>query len=249
MQNIVIPEPQNNSLVAQFIALHQVLAEIKKSPKVSFDFSNLKEIYPLTILPICAYIQDTGSSYICLKNPKINSYLEKNKFPNGTKELLANSSNLPINLLSNFPDIKTRDELIYNFGKKLYEMMGSVEGTRDALFYPISEFTTNIFEHSKKAEGWVFAQVDKQKNILDICIVDSGRGLRKERGFGVRTSKNLVCDDLKGSFLIVSGSAALITEGKDEKLLELDKPIWNGVVLAYQIPLPKGPVDIYKYVE
>ena len=71
----------------------------------------------------------------------------------------------------------------------------------------------------------------------------------KERGYGVKTSRKLICNGLNGSFLILSGNAVLIVESKQEKFLELDKVEWQGVILAYRIPLFKQPFNIYPYLE
>lgn len=84
----------------------------------------------------------------------------------------------------------------------------------------LAELVTNIFEHSKKDTGFIFGQFYPNKNYLDICIVDFGRGFataykeekglnlsdsdaiseamrgnsvkpEKERGYGIWTSKKL----------------------------------------------------------
>jgi len=257
MKKIIVPNPTKDNLTDQFIALTQTLAEIGKETDVIFDFSEQKKIYPLTILPLYTYMHD--------RNNKINP------------PSIAGAK-IPITCFSNTPDIKTRDNLIYDFGEKLYITMGGIEGTKDAIFYPIIELITNIFEHSHKDEGWAFGQLDPGKKHLDICIIDTGRGLREsylqekklkltdeeaigqaiignstkpenERGFGIKTSIKVVYKGLKGSFIMMSGKAALLKDNNSEEFITLDKAIWGGVVLAYRIPLPTGPIDMYQYVE
>jgi hypothetical protein len=71
----------------------------------------------------------------------------------------------------------------------------------------------------------------------------------KERGFGVRTSKNIVCDGLGGGFVLISGDAVLISEKRQDKLVRLPEFSWKGVIIAYRIPEPKGPLTISDYVE
>jgi hypothetical protein len=160
----------------------------------------------------------------------------------------------------------------------VYSVLGSVAGAQNAVHYPITELVTNIFDHSKQDKGFIFGQFYPKKNYLDICIVDCGRGLAKtyeeekglklsdadsivevlkghstkpsvERGYGVRTSKKVVCECLGGEFVLLSGSSALVASGKDQKIVDLPGFYWQGVVVAYRIPKPLGPVDISPYLE
>lgn len=126
--------------------------------------------------------------------------------------------------------------------------------------------------------GFIFGQFYPKKNYLDICIVDCGRGLSKvyeeegslklsdsdaivevlkghstksskERGYGVRTSKRVVCECLGGEFILLSGSSAFIAKGKKEKIVELPGFFWQGAVVAYRIPKPTRAIDISQYLE
>lgn len=153
-----------------------------------------------------------------------------------------------------------------------------IEGIMNSIYYPITELVTNIFEHSKQDKGFIFGQFHQNINALDICIVDRGRGLAmayqeekelvlsdenaiaevmegnsikpdKERGYGVRTSKNVVCKALGGQFILISGSAALASEQGRERLVSLPEFSWKGVVIAYRIPIPQQPIDISPYLE
>lgn len=146
------------------------------------------------------------------------------------------------------------------------------------IYYPIGELVANIFDHSKVDEGFIFGQFYPAMNTLDICIVDRGRGLAKayqqekglslsdgdvitevmrgnstkhdkERGYGIRTSKQVVCKALGGEFVFISGSAALISTKDRERLVALPDFYWDGVVIAYSIPIPEHPVDISPYLE
>ncbi|TSC94832.1 MAG: hypothetical protein Athens101410_728 [Parcubacteria group bacterium Athens1014_10] len=187
-------------------------------------------------------------------------------------------SYIPISVLKKESGIE-RERLESLFSEKIYETLGNVPGAQSAVVYPISELATNIFEHSKKDSGFIFGQFYPKKNYLDICIVDCGRGFAaaykeeknlnltdaeainqailgnsvkkdRERGYGIRTSKNVVCHALKGgSFVLISGSCALLSTGKAEKLVSLPKFYWQGTIIAYRIPKPLGPIDISGYYE
>ena len=117
-----------------------------------------------------------------------------------------------------------------------------------------------------------------KRNMFDICVADSGRGLGRTyleeknlklsdedaihevmvghstkpntgRGYGVRTSKRVVCEGLNGSFMFISGTAALISSGAQEILTRLPDFYWPGVIVAYRIRKPKQPVDISRFIE
>lgn len=272
---ILIPTPLNNSFSSQLYALYEVLSKINPGAKNHFNFSNTKAQAPLILLPICVYINDTNSSFSLPQKSKFYSSIN---FPtdNLKKAGNFNSSTSPILRLTKRPDIKTRDEITYDYVNNLNKKMKGIG--KNALFYPVSELLNNIFEHSRKNEGWIFAQIDKTNKRIDICIVDSGRGFRKsyleeenldishleaigeamrghstkkdnERGYGLWTSKKLICKGLKGNLLIITGNAVFLAEGKEENVIEMDKNIWNGVILSYRIPVPKETVDIIQYIE
>ncbi len=112
-----------------------------------------------------------------------------------------------------------------------------IKGNKNAIFAPITELITNIFEHSGKSHGWVLAQIYPFQNYVDVCIVDTGRGIKqcyeeelnmklnshleafemlanressksnKERGYGIYMSKKLICKALDGNFVLLSGNA------------------------------------------
>ena len=249
MQKITIPDPENETLTAQFIALYQVLSRIDRHQGFSLEYSPRKKQYPLITLPL----------FVCGHDQRI-------------------MTTLPITCFSNKVGIKARDKAVEEYIENLSNVFGQIDGAENAISLPIFELVSNIFEHSRKEEGWAFAHLDKQKKYLEISIADSGIGLTEsyrrgknlklsdadaigeaiignstkseyERGYGIKTSKNIICKELKGSFLIFSGKAVLIAEGKEEKLIELDKSVWDGVILGYKIPIPEKPVNIYPYLE
>lgn len=281
MQTIVVPTSKTDLLVAQFISLYQTFAKISKSEMVNFDLSQQDWIYPLLILPISSYIYETKSEYLPSKNRDINSYLKTICFPDGVNsvaEFQKFSNYIPITVLKKSGEIESRERLEACFSEMIYKTTGEVVGAQNAIYYPISELATNIFEHSKKDEGWVFAQIYPKKKFLDLCIVDTGRGLKtcykeernivlnderaikeavsghstkpsKERGYGIYTSKQVVCKALGGNFIILSGSAALISQKDKEKIVTMSPFNWQGVIISYRIPFPRGPIDISPFLE
>lgn len=131
---------------------------------------------------------------------------------------------------------------------------------KSAVSYLISEMTDNIVDHSGVSRGWLSAQYYPSKKFLDVCIIDTGKtilgsyaekgvndikndiiaiekatsGLStkdKERGYGIRTTKAMIEEGLKGKFILISGRAIL----SNNQLTEF--PVkWNGTILALRIP-------------
>jgi len=143
--------------------------------------------------------------------------------------------------------------------------------------YPISEIVTNIFDHSASNEGWLLGQYYAKKKQLELCILDrgqgvaksylSGKGLKysdkealeralsgesakksKERGYGLRTSRNMISNGLGGQVLIYSGNAGFVSMGGNERMFELPDFYWQGVIVAFCIPTGKN-IDITPYLE
>ena len=73
--------------------------------------------------------------------------------------------------------------------------------------------------------------------------------MKKERGYGIRTSKNVVCKALGGSFTLISGNAAYLVEQHEERMVRLPEFHWPGVIISYRIPQPMGKIDIMPYLE
>jgi len=273
-----VERPQGDELSSQLVALYKTLRGLDLSQPVNFDFSLVTWINPLLVLPIGSLIRTTKSSFT--PSSAINSYLDAIRFPEGVNTVDAlqqTKTYIPIGVLERQAQVG-RERLESAFLHLLTNAIGDVPGSRNAIYYPTSELTTNIFDHSQSDTGWILAQWYPAKKFLDLCIVDCGRGLartyqqelgliltdeeainkalqgvstkkEKERGYGVRTSKNVVCKALGGSFTLISGSAAILAEQHDEKLVRLPQFDWPGVIIGYRIPQPSGPVDITPYLE
>lgn len=280
MKNIIISQPKTDSLINQIVAFYQIFSKIKQNEKVNFDLTNLNWIYPFLILPVSAYIRKSDSEYIPPLDDNVLSYLNIINFPGGVNSVSAFnkfSNYIPISLLKN-KDSAGREQLETLFSKMVYKTLKSVPGTENAVYLPIAELVTNIFEHSGENEGWIFAQLYPKKKFLDLCILDCGRGLSKtylqekslkisdleavklamtghsvksgiERGYGIRCSKKVICDGFGGDFVIISGDAGLFSINGEEKLVQFPSLKWQGVIIVYRIPQPKKAIDINSYLE
>lgn len=284
MQKIIIPNPQNESLLAQLVALYQGLQKINLSNSLEFDLTSINWLYPLLTLPLSALINNFNSKLLINNSLVIKSYLDIINFPEGidtsfdfNKTIQRFKNHIPISILTKEKG-KEREDLEYSFLTEIYNSLGKIAGAKNAIYYPITELLTNIFEHSKARQGYLLGQYYPHKNYLDVCIVDTGRGLKqayledrnmdisskealievmkgnstkssRERGYGVRTSKKIVCQALNGEFIILSGDTALYSDNNEEKFINLPNFNWQGVIIAYRILKPTGIIDITSYLE
>lgn len=272
-------EKSGDDFSSQLVALYKTLRDIHPKQAVTFDFSSTNWIHPLLALPISVHIQSAGGNFI--PTTSIGSYLDAICFPHGISSIDTlnqhSKSYIPIGVLKRGSDVN-RERFESTFLELLIQTVGNIPGTQTAIRYPISELVTNIFEHSKSDTGWILAQLYPNKNYLDLCIVDQGRGLAtaykeelgltltseeairkaikgdstkmdKERGYGVRTSKNVVCKAMGGSFVLVSGDAALLATNQKEQIVRMPQFEWQGTIIGYRIPRPNSYIDITPYLE
>jgi len=193
------------------------------------------------------------------------------------QQIRAYKTYLPLSVLRTDAGVG-RERLEAEFLNMVVAIVGDIPGTQNALRYPVGELVTNIFEHSGEQQGFIFGQWYPKKGYLDICIVDCGRGLTRaykeergldlsdeeaiaeamkgtsaksdtERGYGIHTSKDVVCRALKGGFVMVSGNTGFYAYESKEQLVSLPNFNWPGVIVAYRIPKPTGEINITPYLE
>lgn len=284
MREVIIPKIQGDSLTAQLLSLYGAFKNSIASESLTFNFRDISWTCPLLLLPLSAYINTTNSGFIIEDGHKNKSYLEAINFPQGVnsvsqfeQQIHKHKTYIPISMLKKQAGAE-RERLESQFASMISRSLREYPGVKDAIYYPISELVANIFDHSKEQVGYLFGQQYPTKQYLDVCIVDTGRGLTagykeekgldlsdaeaikatmrgnstkpdQERGYGVRTSKRVVCEGLGGGFILISGSVALIAESNAEKLVKLPNFYWKGVVIAYRIPEPTRPLVISDYLE
>jgi len=283
MREVNIPNYKSDMLSQQVLALYNSFKNIDNGEKVNFNLADVSWAYPLVVLPLAAYIHSTGSTFTFGNSP-VRSYLENISFPKGADSVSAfqhqtqkGKNFVPISVLKKDAR-EQRERLETLFLEMIYKILGNTKGTENAIYYPVAEFVSNIFDHSKKDEGFVFGQLYQNKNFLDMCIVDSGRGLAnaykeenqetlsdvdairralegystkrdKERGYGIRTSIRVVCEALKGEFVLLSGNAAFLSFDGKKRIVNLPDFYWQGVIISYRIPKPTHPINITPYIE
>ncbi len=118
-----------------------------------------------------------------------------------------------------------------------------------------------------------------RKKVTEVCIIDNGISIPKsfdikkynipndtealkkaieglstksdvERGFGLRTSLNLLSEGLNASCLIVSGSAGLIAKKNRMAFYSMEElNRFDGTLISTRIPDKLKKVDIYDYID
>lgn len=69
------------------------------------------------------------------------------------------------------------------------------------------------------------------------CISSKNIGRNDNRGYGIKTTKNMLSIGLDGQFIIMSGGAIAIKSQKVDTIISLPNGIrWNGTVIAMRIP-------------
>lgn len=72
----------------------------------------------------------------------------------------------------------------------------------------------------------------------------------EERGFGLRTSINLICNsELRGEFVLISGSAGYYSSHQISPIIFRMESFWQGVIVAMRIYKPVTQIDIYDFIE
>lgn len=281
-EEIRVSNPVNESLESQLVSLYRTFKGIPRGKALTLDMGGVRWPQPFLLLPLAAYAEKTKSLFNTNGlTDKTLSYFQAVSFPQGTGLVSAfqhQKTYIPIGTLRRDAPITEREKFESAFSGMVKEVSQAAEGATSAIYYPIGELVTNIFEHSQASVGFVFGQYYPKKRYLDICIVDAGRGLAKsyeieksltlsdedaiseamkgrstkagnERGYGVHTSKNLVTKGLGGEFVLVSGSAAFLADKQQERLVKLPDFYWQGTIIAYRIPRIDQSINITPYLE
>lgn len=195
-ESIIIRQPSNDKMGSSFMCLLDALSKLNNnnSNEINLDLSNLTFVYPFLILPISALIADLRSRSTIVNiiyGSKCRSYLETIKFETCLTANLCQSfeeqlhnykvkTYLPVcSIPTKRESSKEREELLTTFEDILISQLGIKGQLRTALGYLLSEAITNIVDHAKVSSGFIMVQNYPNKKFLDVCIVDTGIGIRK----------------------------------------------------------------------
>lgn len=257
----------------------ELINNLKEMSRVERDypFAELSEvgwIYPISLLPLVTYAGYNNISIECLEEDvDIYRYLGSICFPDGTTELnKVGKDFLPI----------TR--LVCAHGNKilgLYEdrILGKVsEEYRDpfltGLKYLTSELESNVREHAKVEEYWIFAQYWAATRTCEIGICDTGIGYKasyegtpyavtkhidaimnalrgksskhlQERGAGIPSLVRMFVKGYNGEMIIMSGDSLLYAHYGRNIAYKFGL-IFPGSFIGLRFRLKE--IDIYDYL-
>ena len=250
--------------------------ELEEGEILNLDFSDVEWILPCSALLLSnKIIEACRRINIKISPPNkrgVYEYLTKIGFPLGCE--VEGESFLPINHFSNKDDV---NEQISKISKHIENKVDKNFGF--SINYLLAELSDNIEQHSQFTQASIMTQYYPDKKYIDVGIFDNGisipalfekKGLKfsddcdaikkaiegvstKEeqgRGFGLRTSKNLVLEGLNGEMYILSRKGALILNPKNkEKSQELMKNALKGTLIYMRFSAPKKGLNIIEYVE
>lgn len=84
-------------------------------------------------------------------------------------------------------------------------------------------------------------KTDVKSDYQAINLAINGKSTKKdkehERGFGIRTSNNMLVNGLKGKYLLYSGNAIFIKTIDKQEIIEIPDDLrWSGTIVALRIP-------------
>lgn len=282
MKEIVVEKASGEDIFHELHSIYCTFKQLSKpDEKVIFNLKSLTTIHPALAIAISAHVKATKSEIITPDNPDLKKLLRNIEFPNGISSLAGDYKLIgpatPITLIQKTKVTSEREKMVYSFLDLILKFIKKEAGLKGAFYYPVFELVNNIFEHSKKNSGLIYAQHLETTDYLEICIADTGRGIKQayadelnlnldyetalayamagkstkssDRGFGLHTSKNLICRGLDGEFMIISGQAVHAAKGKKETIPVVPGFNWQGTLIYYKFPRPKAPIDITLYLE
>ena len=236
------------------------------------DLSDTQFIFPTTLLPLSEIIINNinnNDKYVQPKHYKVSNYI--NTITNSSSSNLRKTYT-PIVKLSNSHE-ETGSCL-----KKVFDMQENPNdfGGESAFKYVVSELVDNVYQHSRFTKASIMGQRYDSKGFVDLSFYDNGitipqtfkeKGFGHEashairealngvstkdadRGFGLRTSLNIVTKGLNAKFFIVSGNGAVHCYNNENNLYRLtDAGRLYGTLITIRIPKDTPKINIYDYV-
>ena len=227
------------------------------------------QCFPTCFLPLLIFIKDNPR--ISLTPPSDDKLLKIIDFL--TRKNINSKRNKDISFIELFPD-KTLIEKKFD---QFISNLKIIKGRRNAFIYFIGEIIDNIYEHSMFSIAYIMAREEKNKNFTELAFIDNGisipgsyeqegfhfsniealqqalKGLstkNDERGYGLRTSLNLLIKGFDAECLLISRRAVLIGHKNDRTFFNLQKNnIFSRTLLSTRIPHNNKEVNVYDYIE
>ncbi len=256
-------------LVQSYLGYHRFRIQNEQSGVI--DLSEVRFLYPATLLPLRYYLQNTKPVPKSVEptDPNVANYIELAK---GAHSWSTGCPYVEITQKS-----KEVEKDLNNFFDKHFEH-GEKCGSEKAFKMLIGELVDNVQEHSEFSKAYVEGQIYKKKGFTELCILDNGKSIPgsfkehgkpfkndvdaivqairgvttkpgDERGTGLGFVSNLITKGLCGEAFISSGDG-FIYLGKDGKgLIFNDSRIhYKGTIVALRMPYIAKKVDVYDFI-
>jgi len=250
----------------------------KKEEEIILDFSGINWILPCSALLLSSKIvglikNRSKIKYIEPEKESVKKYLRDIGFPLGSNK--EGDTYSPIKHFDNNQDVNVE---VNNLLKQTEDKIPSTFGS--SIQYILGELSDNIIEHSKFKNASLMAQYYPQKDYIDIGILDDGLSIpvvfeknkikfprdskailmafegtttkqeEPSRGFGLRSTKEIVKKALKGEMHIISRKGVIIiNKDTEEKEHDLEENELNGTLLYMRLNTPRKHLNIYPYLE
>lgn len=190
---ILISQPPDDNMGSSIYKLLEVLPQlenVQEGDSIIIDLKSITFAQPFLILPLAALIaklRNNGHKVSVCCN---SSYLETILFPNGFNAIgrddwadslnyYQNRTYLPIcQIPAGAINTRIRENLLTVFETIMRQQLSITGQLVTAISYLISEAMDNIVDHAGVSNGWIMVQNYPAKHFLDICIIDTGVGIR-----------------------------------------------------------------------
>ncbi len=265
---IEVKFPNSNDVFDQIISSFKVITQIEeesyKDNVIVLNMKNIKYFYPYSALVIGSKIKELIENKFVVKI--IPPMSQNVKIAEAIFHIHKDKKEESRNFLEN------KMERIFEFVKKTLP-----KNSIESAWYLLAELSDNLDQHSRFTRADFIANYDKEKNHIDIGVLDNGvtipalfeqksikfdkdteaimmalRGVSTKeevgRGRGLETSKELVTNGLKGEFYLFSRRGAVKITIKEIKHLELQNSVLKGTLVYIRFKVPQKSLNIYKYL-
>ena len=234
---------------------------------VILDLAEVHFVSPSFLLPVIVYMHQLGFPINMIN---IGTYLSTVSFSDGGidaasfarssafksyMESYSSKSYIPIiKFPTDLDGSDKRNTILQCIDNILSRQVPFANNVILALKYVIGEVVDNIIEHACSEFGYIMAQSYPNQGYTDICIADTGHTIigsyAENRGYGFRTSINMLTKGLGGEYLLASGNSAYARNRRIDQYLTLPYGLrFEGTIVAFRIPHTENEFNYINYVE
>lgn len=127
-------------------------------------------------------------------------------------------------------------------------MMGFYNSEKGHLDICIADQGISVFQSYLNANYELEDDVEALST-LNKCISTKNRPDAENRGYGIKTSKDMLINGLDGQFLMLSGKCLYLYDKNTDCYLSMERMInWKGTIIGYRIPIKKDGFTYSSYI-